>query len=288
MNDTQRPDPPHPDVVQAAPAVNDAQAGDDRPEAFPSRNTAADPQDDASAADPAGTDEHTRAVTAMFGRMTPWYDFQNHAFSLGLDFWWRRNLVRAVAPGPTGVILDLAAGTLDVSLALLRRHPGLRVVAVDICAPMLDYGMAHKVKPDQKERITPLVADARHLPLADASVDAVTIAFGIRNVRPRAEALAEMFRVLVPGGRACVLEFAPVTTPVLGPAYHWYLQHVMPRLARLVSDSTEAYAYFADTIAQFPSPSAFSAELKEAGFPFVQHFPLTFGVANLHVAVRGA
>lgn len=232
-------------------------------------------------------DEHTRSVAAMFGRMTPWYDFQNHAFSLGLDFWWRRALIRSVVPGPTGVVLDVAAGTLDVTLGLIRRYPGLRVMAADICAPMLDYGMQRKLRPGEKERITPLVADARRLPLPDASVDAVTIAFGIRNVKPRSEALSEMFRVLTPGGRACILEFAPVTTPLFGPVYHWYLKHIMPRLARLVSDSTDAYDYFADTIAHFPPPQAFSAELRAAGFPFVGHIPLTLGVVNLHMAVRG-
>lgn len=112
------------------------------------------------------------------------------------------------APGPTGVVLDLAAGTLDVTLALIRRYPGLRVIAADICAPMLDYGMERKVKPDEKERITPLWArQGRSLPLPDASVDAVTIAFGIRNVRPRPRLWPKCTGVLTPGGRACVLEF---------------------------------------------------------------------------------
>ncbi|MCH5277130.1 MAG: ubiquinone/menaquinone biosynthesis methyltransferase [Desulfovibrionaceae bacterium] len=224
----------------------------------------------------------------MFGRMTPWYDFQNHAFSLGLDFWWRRALIRAVVPGPTGMVLDAAAGTLDVTLGLIRRYPGLRVIAADICAPMLDYGMKRKIRPGEREHVRPLVADVRRLPLPDASVDAVTMAFGIRNVRPRSEALREIFRVLAPGGRACILEFAPVTTPLFGPVYHWYLKHVMPKLASLVSRSPQAYDYFADSIANFPAPPAFSAELREAGFPLVRHVPLTLGVANLHMAVRGA
>lgn len=237
---------------------------------------------------PEADDAHTQAVSDMFGRMTPWYDFQNHAFSLGLDYWWRWHLARSVVPGPTGTVLDLAAGTLDVTLSLARRYPELRLIAADICEPMLNYGMERKVKPGEKDRITSLVADARHLPLPDASVDAVTIAFGIRNVRPRAEALAEMHRVLVPGGRACVLEFAPVSTPLIGPAYHWYLKNVMPKLAHMVSGSTDAYDYFADTIANFPAPAAFRDELKKAGFPFVQHTPFTFGIANLHVAVKGA
>lgn len=240
-------------------------------------------QNGLNSADP---DTHAQAVSDLFGSLTPWYDFQNHAFSLGMDFWWRRQLTLSVVPGPTGVVLDLAAGTLDVALSLCRRYPQIKVIASDICQPMLDYGMERKVKPAEKERITTLLADARQLPQPDASVDAVTIAFGIRNVQPRSEALAEMHRVLVPGGRACILEFAPVAMPIVGPAYHWYLKNVMPRLAGLFSNSTRAYTYFADTIANFPAPAAFSDEIRLAGFPFVQHIPLTLGIANLHIAVK--
>ena len=233
------------------------------------------------------TDEHTRQVSEMFGRMTPWYDLQNRVFSLFLDCWWRRNLVRSVVPGPTGTVIDMAAGTLDVTLALIRRYPELRVYATDICEPMLRYGEAHKIRAGERSRVTTMVADARHMPLPDGCADAVTIAFGIRNVRPRMEALREMHRLLVPGGRACILEFAPVSTPVFGPLYHWYLRRIMPKLAGLVSRSTSAYDYFADTIENFPKPEAFSDELREAGFAFVQHIPFTLGVANLHIAVRG-
>lgn len=232
-------------------------------------------------------DAHAQAVSDMFGRLTPWYDLQNHAFSLGLDFGWRRHLVRAVVPGPARRVLDLAAGTMDVSIALCRRYAGISVVAADICKPMLDFGMERKVKGSMKERISPLVADARALPLPDASFDAVTMAFGIRNVRPRMDALKEMHRVLIPGGRACILEFAPVETPLLGPLYHWYLRRIMPRLAGLICSYPEAYAYLADTVQNFPRPADFTEELREAGFPFVSHSSLTFGVANLHVAVKG-
>lgn len=232
-------------------------------------------------------DEHTRNVSEMFGRMTPWYDLQNRVFSLFLDCWWRRNLVRSVVPGPTNTVIDMAAGTLDVTLALIRRYPELRVYATDICEPMLRYGEEHKMRAGERSRVTTMVADARHMPLPDGCADAVTIAFGIRNVRPRMEALREMHRLLVPGGRACILEFAPVSTPVFGPCYHWYLRHIMPKLAGLVSHSTSAYDYFADTIENFPKPAAFSDELREAGFAFVQHIPFTLGVANLHIAVRG-
>lgn len=236
--------------------------------------------------DPA--DAHAQAVSDMFGRLTPWYDLQNHVFSLGLDFWWRRHLVRSVVPGPTRKVLDLAAGTLDVSIALCRRYSGISVIAADICEPMLNFGMERKVQGPLKGRISPLVADARALPLPEASFDAVTMAFGIRNVRPRMDALKEMHRVLAPGGRACVLEFAPVETPLFGPFYHWYLRTIMPRLAGLICSYPEAYAYLADTVETFPRPAGFSDELREAGFPFVSYTRLTFGVANLHVAIKGS
>ena len=239
------------------------------------------------ASDSASADAHTRNVSEMFGRMTPWYDLQNRVFSLFLDCWWRHNLVKSVVPGPTATVIDMASGTLDVALALIRRHPELHVYATDICEPMLRYGEEHKIRAGERSRITTMVADARHMPLPDGCADAVTIAFGIRNVRPRMEALREMHRLLVPGGRACILEFAPVSAPLFGPAYHWYLRRIMPKFAGLVSRSTSAYDYFADTIENFPKPAAFSEELRQAGFAFVQHIPFTLGVANLHIAVRG-
>lgn len=269
--------------VENAQAVTEAEV-DDASDASGRREDGEKAGDDASRR---AADEHTRNVSEMFGRMTPWYDLQNRVFSLFLDCWWRHNLVNAVVPGPTGLVIDMASGTLDVALAIIRRYPELRVCATDICEPMLRYGEEHKIRAGERSRITTMVADARHMPLPDGCADAVTIAFGIRNVRPRMEALREMHRLLVPGGRACILEFAPVSTPLFGPAYHWYLRRIMPKLAGLVSRSTSAYDYFADTIENFPKPAAFSEELRQAGFAFVQHIPFTLGVANLHIAVRG-
>ena len=231
-------------------------------------------------------DEHTREVNEMFGRMTPWYDLQNRVFSLFFDCWWRHRLVNAVTLGSTHTFIDMAAGTLDVTKGLLRRFPSARVIASDICEPMLNYGQQKKLSAAEKQRVSILVADARHMPLQDGCADAITIAFGIRNIRPRSEALQEMHRLLVPGGKACILEFAPVSTPVVGSCYHWYLRKIMPKLAGALSHSTSAYDYFADSIENFPSPNEFSKELQHAGFDHVKHIPLTFGVANIHVAVR--
>jgi demethylmenaquinone methyltransferase/2-methoxy-6-polyprenyl-1,4-benzoquinol methylase len=195
----------------------------------------------------------------------------------------------AIINKPPGVVVHPAPGNPDGTVvnALLSRYPELRVTATDISEPMLRYGEEHKVRPAERSRITTMVADARQMPMPDACADAITIAFGIRNVRPRMDALREMHRLLVPGGRACILEFAPVSTPVFGPCYHWYLKNIMPKLAGLVSRSDNAFDYFAETIVNFPKPSAFSEELREAGFSFVQHIPFTLGVANIHIAVRG-
>jgi demethylmenaquinone methyltransferase/2-methoxy-6-polyprenyl-1,4-benzoquinol methylase len=233
------------------------------------------------------TDAHTLAVSGMFGRMAGRYDLQNHAFSLGLDFWWRRNLVRSAVPGSRGVMVDTAAGTLDVALGLCRRYPGIRVIAVDICEAMLDYGMKRKTRPGEEKRIAAVVADARDLPLDGESADAVTMAFGIRNIQPREKALREMHRVLPPGGRACILEFAPVPLPVFGSLYHGYLRHILPRLGGALSGSAEAYRYFAESIENFPSPAKFCDELRGIGFPVVRHTPFALGIAHLFVAIKG-
>ena len=142
----------------------------------------------------------------MFGRIVRFYDLLNRVLSLGLDQYWRKVLARNVRLGDTGVVLDLAAGTLDVSLAIRRQHPTALVPALDFCPPMLVQG-SRKLKGENARCILPVAADAKRLPLPDASVDCLTIAFGIRNIIPREAAFAEMLRVLRPGGRACILEF---------------------------------------------------------------------------------
>ena len=176
----------------------------------------------------------SREVARMFGRIAKRYDLLNHTLSAGIDFWWRSRLVRCLQPGATGRILDLAAGTMDVSIAIRKHFPQSRVLAMDISPPMLEYGLAKCAK----RRITGIyasVCDGRALPLPDASVDGVTIAFGIRNIAPRSVAFAEMYRVLAPGGRVCVLEFGGDVPRIWRGLYSFYLHRVLPRIGRLIS-----------------------------------------------------
>ncbi len=229
------------------------------------------------------TTRHARRVSGMFGRIARWYDFLNHSLSLGQDIVWRRRLVSKVRKAGTGRVLDLATGTMDVTIEILRQHPSMRVLAMDFALPMLARGM-DKLSRRRLTGVLPAGADGRMLPLPDACVDCVTIAFGIRNIRPRAEAHAEILRVLAPGGRLCILEFGSSRRPIWKGLYNLYLNHILPTAGKLVSGDAEAYRYLAETIGEFPPPRELAEELLTAGFAKVGWQPLMSGIVNIHVA----
>ncbi|MBU1042537.1 MAG: ubiquinone/menaquinone biosynthesis methyltransferase [Proteobacteria bacterium] len=228
---------------------------------------------------------HGRQVAAMFGRIAGWYDFLNHTLSLGLDIYWRWRLARAARPEPGSTVLDLAAGTLDVSVALTRQYPDVRVAAVDFALPMLERGQ-RKLADGLFERIMPVQGDGRKLPLPDESVSAATIAFGIRNIRPRLSAHREVLRVLKPGGRFCILEFGTGRRKVWGGLYNFYLDKVLPGLGKLISGDPAAYRYLAETIREFPDERQLARELMDAGYARVFHVAMLSGIVYLHVAEK--
>ena len=231
------------------------------------------------------TSKNSNDINNMFGTISKRYDILNHVLSFGIDYWWRHRLVNSIIPGAKARVLDVAAGTLDVGLAIVRKYPQVTVVAGDICEPMLQYG-ENKIRSVEKDRIKCEVMDAHKIPHADESFDAVTIAFGIRNMKDRLKALKEMNRVLVNGGQLCILEFSPLTTPYLGKAYHYYLGNIMPKIAKLFGQQEEAYQHLAETVKEFPSPQDFCHEIKKAGFTFIRHENLSFGIATLYVAIK--
>jgi demethylmenaquinone methyltransferase / 2-methoxy-6-polyprenyl-1,4-benzoquinol methylase len=228
---------------------------------------------------------HGRQVAAMFGRIARWYDFLNHTLSLGLDIYWRWRLARVAVPRPGGVVLDLAAGTMDVALALVRQYPGIRVAAVDYTLPMLAQGKG-KLTGGLEERIVPVQGDGRNLPLPDESMDAATIAFGIRNIRPRMAAHQEVLRCLKPGGRFCILEFGTGRRKVWGGLYNFYLDKVLPTVGRVFSGDRAAYRYLAETIREFPDERQLARELMDAGYARVFHVAMLSGIVYLHVAEK--
>ncbi|WP_272701699.1 ubiquinone/menaquinone biosynthesis methyltransferase [Desulfovibrio sp. Fe33] len=230
--------------------------------------------------------EHGRRVADMFGRIAGWYDFLNHALSGGQDIYWRYRLAKAARPEAGGTILDLAAGTMDVSVELLRQYPDCRVAALDFALPMLENGKAKKLRRGREKRIFPVQADGRSLPLPDNCMAAATIAFGIRNILPRSDAYAEFLRVLKPGARLCILEFGTGSKRVWKGLYNFYLDKVLPFLGDRISGDPGAYRYLAETIKTFPDERALGAELLEAGFERVYNVPMMSGIVYLHVAEK--
>ncbi len=234
-----------------------------------------------------GTEEnHARKVAAMFGRIARWYDFLNHFLSLGQDYVWRYRLVRLLRPKSDGIILDLAAGTMDVSTEILRQYPDAKVLALDFARPMLVHGARRKVTGKREERIQPVQADGRKLPLPDNSIDGATIAFGIRNILPREQCYGEVLRVLKPGARFCILEFGTGSRRVWKGIYNFYLDKLLPLIGKVVSGDSTAYRYLAQTIKTFPDERKLAQELVDAGFPRVFHMPMLSGIVYAHIAQK--
>jgi len=232
-------------------------------------------------------DPRTAPIRRMFSAIAPRYDLLNRLLSLGMDQRWRAQLAREAARGAQGIrggrVLDLATGTGDVAVALDRRlPPGWKVVGADLTPPML--ALARRKFRLKKTRPVPLAAaDAQVLPFRDGSFDAATIAFGLRNIPDRQRALAELARVLAPGGRLLVLEFSPDTAPVFGPLFRFYFTRVMPLLGGLISGDFDAYRYLPASVERFPGPAALAREMERAGFFGVEVRTFALGVARLHV-----
>ncbi len=228
------------------------------------------------------------AVNSMFGRVARRYDTANLILSGGMDRWWRRQLVAAVRQHSPRSVLDLATGSGDVAFALSRAlQPESVIVGMDFCQPMLDQAEIKKFAagPGRFGNVTFRPGDGLALPLPDASQEAVTIAFGLRNLADRPRGLREMRRVLRPGGRLFVLEFSQ-PQPWFRPIYYFYLRRILPRIAGLVTGDRAAYVYLNNTIAEFPPRQTLSAEITAAGFSPVSARALTWGIVALHEAVN--
>ena len=216
-------------------------------------------------------------ISAMFGRVAARYDLMNHVMGGGLDLYWRWRLVRAVRAQQPARVLDLATGSGDVLLALRRQQAFTEcAVGADFCLPMLQQAKA-------KKAVNLLVGDGLQLPFPDASFDALTIAWGLRNFADRLAGLREMRRVLRAGGRAYVLEFShPVAW--LSPLYFWYMRDVMPKYAQFITPERGAYEYLGDSIRAFPRQPALAQMMRDAGFSAADWTNFALGVVALHVA----
>lgn len=225
-------------------------------------------------------------IRQMFAEISPRYDFLNHLLSLNIDRGWRRRAVRELALRPQSRVLDLCTGTADLALELAGavRGPEGFVVGTDFTPEMLRIGERKRRKAGV-ERLTLLAADALALPFPDSCFDAVTVAFGIRNVCSLEGCLAEMKRVLRPGGQVAILEFSPPQRGVLRKGFELYFHGALPAIGRLFTGSS-AYSYLPRSVGEFPGVERFAQVLSDAGFEAVRWKKLTLGVAVLHLARR--
>ena len=230
-----------------------------------------------------GSETRRSYVRSMFTAIAPRYDLLNHLLSLNVDRAWRRRAIARLdwQSDPQGTYLDLCAGTLDLA-AELAGQAGFTgsVVGADFVVPMLKLGR------EKAKRLRPVGADALALPFPNAVFDGCTIGFGVRNLVDIDAGVAEMARVLKPGGRLVILEFSTPRAWPLRPLYLFYFRHVLPRVGRAVSGHATAYTYLPGSVEEFAEPDELRATMQRHGFVQVRQEPLTFGIATLHWGSR--
>ncbi|WP_245767064.1 bifunctional demethylmenaquinone methyltransferase/2-methoxy-6-polyprenyl-1,4-benzoquinol methylase UbiE [Stigmatella erecta] len=219
----------------------------------------------------------------MFDQIAPRYDLLNRMMSLGIDQRWRRKTVQALALKPGYRVLDLATGTGDLALKVLKYHPDGTVVGLDPSEGMMEIGRKKVAEQGLSAQCELKRGDAQALPFEDNSFDGICMAFGIRNVPDRPKALREMARVTRPGGRIAILELSEPQGGLLGPLLRFQIRKVVPWLGAKLSGSGE-YRYLQESIAAFPQPEAFADIMREAGLEVLQVHKLTLGVCCLFVA----
>jgi demethylmenaquinone methyltransferase / 2-methoxy-6-polyprenyl-1,4-benzoquinol methylase len=228
--------------------------------------------------------DKARRVRGVFDSVAPKYDVMNDLMSMGLHRAWKAYTVLVANVKEGQQVLDIAGGTGDLALAFASKVGSSgRVVHTDINEAMLREGRNRLL--DAGVNLPTLVCDAEHLPFADASFDVVTVAFGLRNMTHKEDALREMNRVLKPGGKLLVLEFSKVAKP-LEKIYDWYSFKVLPRLGKLVANDDSSYQYLAESIRMHPGQEELKALMLKGGFGHVDYHNLTGGVVALHVAIK--
>ena len=230
--------------------------------------------------------ERTDMVREIFSTITGKYDFLNHLLSLRRDIAWRRFAAKKMRFFKTNRYLDVACGTGDLSIAAALEHPQISVAGIDFVSEMVQAGKSKIEKRNMTEKVMLMQGDALHIPFDDNTFDVTGIAFGIRNIPDREQALKEMLRVTVPGGQILILEMTFIRNRFLKFLYHVYLNYLLPLFAKIFSANPAAYHYLADSILNVPSPDQFVRIMENTGMINTEKYQLTFGVTWLHIGIK--
>lgn len=224
-------------------------------------------------------------VGSLFDSIASTYDRFNHLLSLNIDKRWRRRAVRQLRPADH--LLDVAVGTADLAIEVIRQNKACRVTGIDISTGMMDIGAQKISQAGMSQSITLFEASALEMPFADNTFSAVTCAYGVRNFSNLDQGLAEMFRVMKPGGQLLILEFSYPQNAIIRWCYNLFFTHLMPLVGKAVSRNSGAYLYFRQSVKNFIWGEAMAQRLYAAGFAQVSYHPMTLGITTLYMAQKG-
>ena len=228
-------------------------------------------------------EEKVKKVKGVFDSVADKYDLMNDVMSLGIHRLWKRQTIELAAVRPGMTVLDLAGGTGDFSRAYAKRvGPTGKVVLADINENMVRVGRDRLINAGVGDKVVYTISNAEALNFPDNTFDVITIAFGLRNVTDKAQALAEMARVLKPGGQALILEFSKVTQPMLAKLYDFYSFNILPKMGKVIADDEASYQYLAESIRMHPDQETLKQMMLENGFDQAEYLNLSEGIVALH------
>ena len=231
------------------------------------------------------TDTKTNQVARMFDNISKRYDLLNHLLSLGIDIYWRKQAIKLLKPQQPKLILDIATGTADFAIEALKLNPD-KVIGVDISEGMLDMGRKKLMRRHLDDRIELQLGDSERLLFEDNKFDAIIVAFGVRNFEHLEQGLADMYRVLKPGGTTVILEFSKPTKFPFKQLYNFYFKNILPLIGKIISKDQSAYTYLPESVQAFPDGEAFLDVLRKVGYNQTQCKTLTFGISSIYVGQK--
>lgn len=225
-------------------------------------------------------------VSKMFNRIAPYYDLLNRLLSLGIDTIWRKKAIALLREKQPQMVLDVATGTADLALETARQLDAEQIIGIDISTQMLDIGREKVAKKGLSKVIQLREGDSENLPFANNTFDAITVAFGVRNFEDLERGLAEMQRVLKPGGQLIVLEFSKPRVFPFRQVFNFYFKHILPFIGRITSKDPKAYRYLYESVQAFPEGERFLSILTKTGFKSNRCIPLTLGICSIYSAEK--